>query len=144
MKRFLLVLGVLLSGCASSVTGPTVTLQGADGKTVTVHVELARTPEEQAKGLMGRTELPEGAGMLFMFAEERPLSFWMKNTLIPLDILFFTAEGGFVSSATMTPCTEDFCPSYSSNAPARYALEVPVGFAALHGVGRGWSMRLHE
>ena len=144
MKRFLVVLGVLLSGCASAVAGPTVTLQSPDGKSVTVQVELARTQEEQAKGLMGRTELPEKSGMLFVFAEERPLSFWMKNTLIPLDILFFTAQGGFVSAVSMTPCTEEFCPSYASQAPALYALEVPAGFAAVHGVGRGWSMRLHE
>lgn len=144
MKRFLLVLGVVLSGCASSVAVPTVTLESPEGETLTVRVEIARTPEEQSKGLMGRTELPEGAGMLFVFAEERPLSFWMKNTLIPLDILFFTAEGGFVSSATMTPCTEDFCPSYSSQAPARFALEVPAGFLSSHKVGRGWTMRLRE
>lgn len=89
---------------------------------------------------MFRESLPEGQGMLFVFDQPMPLAFWMKNTLIPLDILYFDAGGELVSALTMEPCTADPCPSYPSGESAKFALEVSAGFNQQHGVGEGWRM----
>jgi hypothetical protein len=82
--------------------------------------------------------------MLFVFEEEKPLAFWMKNTLIPLDVLYFNTEGWFVSVDTMPPCTKDPCPQYPSAGPARYALEMNAGWAEAHDVGTGWKIELER
>lgn len=71
--------------------------------------------------------------MLFLFPHEQVLSFWMKNTLIPLDIFYFDARGQIVSATTMEPCKADPCPSYSSEGAAQFALEVAAGFLDTNG-----------
>lgn len=119
-----------------------VTLTAPDGAILTVNAEIAQTDRTRDIGLMGRTALADGDGMLFLFAKEEPLSFWMKNTLIPLDIIFFGTDGHFVSATTMTPCTHEPCHTYPSAGPAQYALEVPAGWVADQGVGLGWTLRL--
>lgn len=91
---------------------------------------------------MNRESLAEGHGMLFYFDEPQVLSFWMKNTLIPLDIMFFDAGGQFVSSATMEPCTTPECPTYSSTKEAQVAIEVNKGFINRYGIGSGWVLGL--
>lgn len=97
----------------------------------TFHIEIARTDEETTKGLMYRTEVPRDSGMLFIFADESPRSFWMKNTLIPLDIIYFGKDGKFVSVAkNAQPCKQEEiwdCPTYSSEKPAQYVLETNAG-----------------
>jgi len=95
---------------------------------VPVLVEIADDPDEQQVGLMNRTELPENQGMLFLFSQPQILSFWMKNTLIPLDVLFFDAEGNFAGVRTMDPCKKDPCTVYSSDTVATFALELSSGF----------------
>jgi len=100
-------------------------------------VEVAATDAERARGLMFRTHLDPDAGMLFSFEQPQILSFWMKNTLIPLDIIFLDEHRRFVSATTMTPCTSDPCMTYPSGGPAMYALEVEAGFIQQHGVGPG-------
>ncbi len=90
-------------------------------------VALAADPDLRAQGLMGVTSLGDLDGMLFEFPEESELSFWMKDTLISLDIAFFDEEASLVSVQTMTPCTSDPCELYGSGEPARYAVEVPAG-----------------
>ena len=87
-------------------------------------VELALTNQERALGLMNRENLPSSQGMLFIFDEERVLSFWMKNTLIPLDIVFINSDFEVVSVAKAVPCESDPCPTYPSAGPAKYVLEV--------------------
>jgi len=131
-----------LAACSPSASFPTETiaLTGRESTRITVEAEIADEPSEHERGLMGRTVLPEGTGMLFVFGEERTLSFWMKNTLIPLDIIFFDADGAFVSGMTMTPCEEDPCPVYASSEPASMALEVPSGFIRTYLVGQGWHL----
>lgn len=73
------------------------------------------------------TDLGDLDGMLFVYTEERLLSFWMQDTLIPLDIAFFDAEGDLVGVTTMTPCEESDCPNYLSPGEAQFAVEVPAG-----------------
>lgn len=138
----------LLAGCGpAAVTVPQegfvpIQLIAPDGRTVTVSVELARTSEEQARGLMGRTSLADDSGMLFIFQDSTVRSFWMKNTLIPLDIIFFDDAGLIVSEATMVPCPawSETCPSSLSEGPARFALELPAGFVQREGITRHWRL----
>lgn len=100
-------------------------------------VEIAATPEEQARGLMFREELPAGRGMLFIYDREAPRRFWMKNTLIPLDILYFDGGGRLINWHTAKPCRSDPCPGYAADAPARYVLEINAGRAAELGLEPG-------
>lgn len=120
-----------------------IALVGPGGEHVALAVEMATTPTTRERGLMQRKELPEGHGMLFTFTDAvRPvrLSFWMKDTLVPLDILYFSEDGMLVSTARMDPCVETHCPLYQSDAPATYALEVSAGFIEAHNVGKGWKL----
>ena len=96
-----------------------------DGVPLTVAV--AESNDERGRGLMGVEELSPLDGMLFVFDEEAVRSFWMKDTLIPLDIAFFDRDGFLVSQTTMPTCLDGDCPSYSSEEPAEYALEAPAG-----------------
>ena len=88
-------------------------------------VEIADTPEAHARGLMFRTCLKDGYGMLFIFGEEDIRSFWMKNTLIPLDIIYLNSDRQIVDMyCSVPPCRSDPCPGYISALPARYVLEI--------------------
>ena len=119
----------------------TVFIDTSDKDSVTVRVEIADDAEEMARGLMGRTALAEGAGMLFAYPEERELSFWMKNTLIPLSIAFMDSQGRIVDIQDME-ALDDTPPHYASAEPARYALEVNKGFFDERGVEVGDRVRL--
>ncbi len=131
-----------ISSVESVPQGTVLTLTGPTGQRVTIMVEIADDPKSRQIGLMFRTNLPAGSGMLFVFDREGPQSFWMKNTLIPLDILFFDQTGYFVSRKTMEPCEEVVCPTTHSGAPAQYALEVNRGEAKMAGVGEGWLLEM--
>ncbi|AKM77892.1 MAG: Protein of hypothetical function DUF192 [Candidatus Wolfebacteria bacterium GW2011_GWE1_48_7] len=108
------------------------------GNNVAVQVELARTPYAWSKGLMFREALPEGGGMLFVFPSETKRSFWMKNTLIPLDMLFIGKDKEIVTIVRgAEPCKDLVCPSYASTADAMYVLEVNAGFVDMYGIQEG-------
>ena len=94
-------------------------------------VEVADDDAERARGLMYRDRLEEGTGMLFLHDAERPLAYWMKNTRIPLDILYFDTARKLVSQQrNVPPCSGgDSCPTYPSAQPARYVLELNAGEA---------------
>ena len=127
---FLLALG---TGCASA-GDDWVELAGKR-----YAVEIADDDAERARGLMFRDELPAGHGMLFVHEQEGPLAYWMKNTRIPLDILFFDHERHLVSQQRdVPPCSAgDRCPPYPSRAPAQYVLELNAGQAARLGLQDG-------
>jgi hypothetical protein len=90
-------------------------------------VAIADDPGERAQGLMGVEHLGDLDGMLFVFSQEALGGFWMKGTLIPLDIAFFDDDRTFVDMLSMVPCTADPCPSYVPEAPFSWALETPAG-----------------
>jgi uncharacterized membrane protein (UPF0127 family) len=115
---------------------PTVTIDASGGGEVRVRVEIADDDFERARGLMYRTALAENRGMLFVYEVEQKLSFWMKNTHIPLSIAFMDAKGRIVDIQDMEPLDDD-PPSYVSAEPARYALEVNRGFFEERGVEVG-------
>jgi uncharacterized protein len=104
---------------------------------VRVRLEVAATPAQRSLGLMHRTTLPEGTGMVFLFPEDREGGFWMKNTLVPLSIAFVRADGRVVAVREMVPCTADPCPVYRPGGRYRYAVELPAGAFADAGVGPG-------
>lgn len=109
---------------------PTITIDG-----VPLHVEIVQDAETRQKGLMHREELPEDQGMLFVFRTEHTLSFWMRNTFIPLDIAYISEDGIIVDIQRMEPV--DDSKSYVSARPALYALEVNAGWFEKHGIGVG-------
>jgi len=102
---------------------------------------LAATAQQQARGLMQRTDLAGHAGMLFVFTTDTNGSFYMRNTPMPLSIAWFDAAGKWVSQTDMTPCADKpDCPTYSAAHAYRYALEVPQGGLGGLGVGPGSSI----
>jgi uncharacterized protein len=106
------------------------------GSNVQVRIEIADDMNEMERGLMDRTALAENAGMLFVYPQERELSFWMRNTLIPLSIAFMDSEGRIVDIQDME-ALDDQPPHYTSAEPAQYALEVNQGFFDERGVEVG-------
>lgn len=101
-------------------------------------VELATTDAMRAHGLMDRTHLAPHHGMLFVFAHQVPQTFWMKDTLIPLDILYFDKNRKLVSmQLNVPPCKTSPCPTYPSNKPALYVLELAAGTAVKIGANVG-------
>jgi uncharacterized membrane protein (UPF0127 family) len=123
--------------CASP-GGPRVVLESG-GKSHVVQVELADTDQKRERGLMFRKELPDGQGMLFLFDEEREHTFWMKDTLIPLDIIFVDGSGRVTDVvANARPLSLE----PRTGGPARMVLEVPGGWARAHDVRVGDRMRV--
>lgn len=125
MKAALLVCIFALSACATG-GGTWVELNGQR-----YQVEIADDDAERARGLMFRDELARDHGMLFIHDAEEPQAYWMKNTRIPLDILYFDNGRRLVAQQRdVPPCAlGDGCPPYPSNAPARYVLELNAGEA---------------
>ncbi|KRA50726.1 DUF192 domain-containing protein [Devosia sp. Root635] len=102
------------------------------------NVEVVDTPESRAQGLMYRTELAEDAGMLFDFKEERPVSFWMRNTFIPLDMVFVGADG-VVKTIHVNARPHDIT-SIPSEVPVQFVLEIPGGRSVKIGLKPGDTM----
>jgi len=101
-------------------------------------VEIASTPQQISQGLMYRESLPENAGMLFIFGHEALQSFWMKNTKIPLDMIWMDAGGEIIFiKENAPPCTTMLCESYGPNANAKFVLEANAGFAEKNNLAPG-------
>jgi uncharacterized membrane protein (UPF0127 family) len=113
-----------------------------DSGNVTVNVEVADDNEERVMGLMYREELPANLGMLFIFQEPKVLTFWMKNTLIPLDMLFISGNLEIIKiDRDVPPCAADLCPNYGG-VYGKYVLEVNAGFTQAHGIMEGDKIHL--
>jgi uncharacterized membrane protein (UPF0127 family) len=103
-----------------------------------ISVEIADTPESRQRGLMFREHLAANEGMVFLFDESGFYPFWMKNTLIPLDMIWLDEQKRVVSVAhSVPPCKADPCPNFSPTGNAIYVVEVASGFAKKHGVKEG-------
>ncbi|HWI45123.1 MAG TPA: DUF192 domain-containing protein [Rubrobacter sp.] len=128
------------AGKEETTSGPrglrTLVIDASGGEKVEVRVEVADNVFERARGLMYRKALGVNRGMLFVYPEEQRLSFWMKNTLIPLSIAYIDSKRRIVDIQDMKPL-DDEPPSYVSADPAQYALEVNRGFFEERGVKVG-------
>jgi uncharacterized membrane protein (UPF0127 family) len=130
------VIYTLVSGCdaAESQSDSTVIIATRNARH-TFTVELARTAEEMQRGLMFRTSLAADHGMLFLYADDQPVSFWMKNTFIPLDLLFIDRQGTILRIAQRAvPQSTALIPS---GEPVRAVLEVNGGTAGRLGIAVG-------
>ncbi len=130
------------SGKAERQSLPAVTLAPPGRTPVNVSVEVVRTPRKIQLGLMYRNHMPPDHGMLFLMGEERVHSFWMRNTLIPLDMIFIGRDMRVVGVvANAEPLTDT---SRSVGKPSYYVLEVNGGWAEAHGVGPGTAVQFHS
>ena len=135
MKKILLIACVVMLFSACQLKQHRVSLN--DQSYV---VELADTDNTRALGLMYREQMADDEGMLFIFPDIKKRAFWMKNTLIPLDILYFDQNKKLVSISENTPpCknTTTRCPNYPSAKPAKYVLEINAGLSQKHGYKSG-------
>ena len=125
----------------AAVSGPRVEMPSG----AVYRVELATDPEQQAQGLMYRENLPDKTGMLFVFPETAPHHFWMKNTMIPLDMIWLDDSGRVVFvSANTPPCKADPCPTYGPDRNVRYVLEIAGGKAAAENVTVGTVLPIRD
>jgi uncharacterized membrane protein (UPF0127 family) len=139
-QRTLAAAAVLLSGAAAAASGAYVEIKGHR-----YTIEIAADDASRAHGLMDRTHMDADHGMLFVFENDEPRAFWMKNTKIPLDMLFFDREQRLISvQHDVPPCVSDPCPPYRSGAPARYVLELNAGESAKMGLTPGDPIAIHR
>lgn len=111
-------------------------------KLIKVSAEIADDNEERMRGLMFREKLNEDEGMFLVFDDEEDLTFWMKNTLIPLDMIFIDENLKIVDVKYAVPCKEEPCALYRSSKPAKYVLEVNGNFTGRNNISIGDKMIL--
>jgi len=142
----LLFLAAAAGGCEHAPSAQPAAATAAALPTVPVRIgnraytlEVAADEPTRRRGLMDRPSLPRDRGMVFVFPDDAVRGFWMKNTLIPLDILFVDRSGRVVSTHTMQPHSEQ---STFSGGPARFAIELNAGEVAANGVKPGYMLDL--
>jgi uncharacterized membrane protein (UPF0127 family) len=142
-RRFLAIIGFLALLIYFMVFQSDTTLLKivSEHETYKLQVEIVRTDEEKELGLMGRESLADDEGMLFVYGENRKPIIWMKNMLIPIDIIFIGEDLkiSFIQKS-VEPCTAEFdrqCHRYSSTRPSTYVLEVPAGYAERNDIVEG-------
>jgi uncharacterized protein len=130
----------LFNACAGEESEFTeLSIVKSDNSKISLKVEIADTDEERQLGLMHRKQLPDGHGMLFVFPADQMMSFWMKNTLIPLSIAYIASDGRILEMHDMRP--QSLQPVRSARS-ARYALEVPAGWFVKNAILPGDSLEL--
>lgn len=129
-----------LSAASPIASGPRqelpITAQMKVGEKV-IQLEVAQTPDQQQIGLMNRTELPDDRGMLFPFTPPRPVAFWMKNTLIPLDMIFLRDGKVAHVARNVPPCKAEPCPTYGTPVAIDQVIELRGGRATELGIQPG-------
>ena len=133
------ILCAVLAGALACQSHPQVSIITKEGREIAFQVEIADTPAERQMGLQYRRELADDYGMIFVFPTEETQAFWMKNTPIPLDMIFISAQGqivGIVENAI--PFSLD---SRSVSGRSRYVLEINGGLSQRYGFGAGDSVR---
>ncbi|MBA3034397.1 MAG: DUF192 domain-containing protein [Gammaproteobacteria bacterium] len=130
--HFLVTLGALLFAALAAAQGlPIMELQAGFHR---IEAEVANTPQTRSQGLMQRRAMAQQRGMLFVFTETERHCMWMKNTFLPLSVAFLDADGRIINVADMQPHSED---NHCAARPARYALEMNVGWFARRGLKPG-------
>lgn len=132
---------ILLTNCAAN--SDYVLIDNGKQK-VRVNIEVADDNSERMRGLMFREKLDDNSGMLFIFDHEDYRTFWMKNTLVPLDIIFISKQHEIVDIKYATPCREDPCKHYPSSKPAKYVLEVNGNFTTNNNIKIGDQIQLNN
>ncbi len=135
----LLVLLILLLYTQLMVGKKQIAVTNRDGERIELNVEIADDAVKRARGLMFRESLGENEGMLFVFGSPGRHGFWMVNTTIPLDAIFFDEEGFVVDIISMEPCGMINCPVYRPEREAIYVLEVNRGFSVSNKIEKGKS-----
>jgi uncharacterized protein len=144
-ERFIAMLALaalVLGACGSSSPDEpgTVTVQVGGAE---VRAEVADDDAERERGLSGRSDLPEGRGMLFVYVDRAVRNYWMKGVRFPLDIIWID-RGRVTGVEANAPVPQGTTPLYSSRRPADHVLEVPGGWSARHGVERGDRVAIEE
>jgi uncharacterized membrane protein (UPF0127 family) len=132
-------LAVITVACAGTDRTPsrppsTVTFDGSDA---VLHVDVADTAQEQQRGLMGVETLPADEGMAFVFDGPADSTFWMKDTFIPLSVVFVDDTGRVIGMRDMQPCKADPCPTYGIDEPYVLAIEANLGWFREQGIEPG-------
>jgi uncharacterized membrane protein (UPF0127 family) len=131
----LMALIMLLAACGQQEQ--TKIIIRTEQKEVPISVEIVDTPEERQLGLMYRASMEENHGMWFVFEDAQPYAFWMKNTLIPLDMVFVDSNMQVVDIIKADSCLEDPCKTYTPKAAAKFVLELNQNFTDRAGVKVG-------
>ena len=135
VKIFRIFLLIFLISCGKNPDKNFEVISIDNGKElIKINAEIADDEQEQMKGLMFREKLNGNEGMLFVFENEGYQTFWMKNTLIPLDMLFIDKNFEIVDIKNAVPCKEEPCALYKSSKPAKYVLEVNGNFTIRNNV----------
>lgn len=142
-----LLLAFILLIAACTITGEeystaTVTVTNSQQDEFTFIVEVPLTQEGFAQGLMFRESLDDNKGMLFAFDSSSPKSFWMKNTLIPLDIIFIDENFVIKRIHHAVPCVEEPCPRYISGVPVQYVLELQGNLTIENNIKEGNALKI--
>ena len=129
IKIFAIFLLIFLIGCTKNFEDNFSQISIDNGKkSIKINVEIADDKEEKGRGLMFRKSLDEKSGMFFIFDDESYQKFWMKNMLIPLDIIFIGKDFEIVDIKYAIPCEKESCALYESSKPAKYVMEVNGNF----------------
>ncbi|MBU1111235.1 MAG: DUF192 domain-containing protein [Nanoarchaeota archaeon] len=131
MSSLIITINLFIISCNGN-TEPQVCISGN-----CVNVEIADTQNERNFGLMFRENLDENSGMIFIYEESDTYAFWMKNTLIQLDMIWINEDKIIIYIAEAEPCKADPCPTYAPEEPAKYILEVNQGFSQEHDINVG-------
>ncbi len=122
------------AGSQAKLPTRVITFMNADNDNITLTAELASTATQRQIGLMGRTSLGADEGMLFVLPTPMVTTFWMKNTLIPLDMIWVDENGKIIDIQQAEPCLTATCPSYTPPGPVKFVLETNQGWAQSHSI----------